>query len=728
MASLAVPLGTALFGYDYFRERQSYLDTSALIEDSVVKVADLQRLESLFVYQEQRNTEFFASGKSEVLDEHAHVLSDLRNLVAQLIPRLNNDPTLFQQVSSMESELARYAGQFEGLTALLRTRGFQDFGQVGAMRDVIHEMELRVNDPALAVDLLMIRRHEKDYIIRNQYEYVSLLQRRADNFANNIRNSDLSPIDQQALLRDLENYTGQFLALVATDDVIGLRDGDNLYRELNATRESMQENLGSLFASYSAVLESRFDQTNRQGWIVVALVFAISAGFIIFLSSSLASPLNSLSSQVRAFVNSGFSVPAIVADAAHEKDEIGQIARDFEVLQEKMTEYVKSIRSEKAKADSANKAKSMFLANMSHEIRTPLNGVAGASQLLQTTGLDAEQAEYAEIISDSSHNLMGIVNDILDFSKIEAGEVELEHEDFSLERCGKSLANRARAEARSKGLDFNYDDGGLESGCVCGDQTKWCQIVSNLLANAVKFTERGSVSLSISSKSLGDNRVRLSVNVSDTGVGITAEMVTRIFDPFKQQDASTTRKFGGTGLGLSISSELARLMGGSIEVNSVPGEGSNFWFESYMDISTTQQSRLEAPPNLGALNVMLVEDNALNQKIATAMLQKMGCDVTVAGNGLEAVDHSRIKSYDLILMDLQMPEMDGLDATRVIREEQGNNQHVPIIALTANATEVDKHSCLNAGMQDFMSKPVSMHKLDAVIHKHIADANPLSSS
>ena len=722
MASLAVPLGTSIIGYDYFQERQNYLDTAAMIESSVLRVSDLQRLGSLFFYQEQRNTEFFASGESEVLHEHATVLNELNESVALLSPRLSSEPQLFQQISLLETDIEKYSKQFEVLIALLRQRGFQDYGQVGAMREVIRDMESRVTDPVLEVDLLMIRRHEKDYIIRNQQEYVDLVGRRAELFANNIRSSDLNAADQQALLASLDSYVSLFMALVTTDNVIGLRDGTNLFRELNGTRESIQQSLVSLSASYTEVLGSRFDQTNRQAWIVVALVFAISAGFIVFLSNSLSSPLKSLSGEVREFVNSGFSVPAVAVRAPHEKDEVGQIARDFEVLQEKMMEYVGSVKREQAKADAANKAKSMFLANMSHEIRTPLNGVAGASQLLQTTGLNQEQQEYAEIIAHSSHNLMGIVNDILDFSKIEAGKIELEKQDFSLQQAASSLAKTARAEAQRKGLDFDFDDSDLQQCFVNGDQTKWSQVVGNLLSNAVKFTETGSVSLKIQCQAIGQSRAKVSVRVSDTGVGIPEKMLARIFDPFKQEDASTTRKFGGTGLGLSICSELARLMGGSVTAHSTPGKGSTFVFESYMNTATGQAKAPEALSSLGTLNVMVVEDNVLNQKIAQAMLKKLGCEVTIAGNGIEAVDSSRTNAYDLILMDLQMPEMDGLDATREIRRRRGNNQRVPIIALTANATEVDKTSCLSAGMQDFLSKPVSMRKLDEVIHKHLASA------
>lgn len=715
MASLAVPLATAFVGFDYFQQRQNYLETANIIEDSVNKVLDLQRLESLFFYQEQRNTSYFETKNSEVLREHTQTLADLDELLEKLKSRLSMESDLLQQVRMLNVDMDLYKAQFDNLRSLLMQRGFQDFGQIGAMRDVIHDIEVQVLDPVLAVDVLMLRRHEKDYIIRNQIDYVDLVITRAESFANTIQSSKLAENERDILLASLQEYVELFLAVVAFDNQIGLRAGGGLFQEFNSTRDSIGANLSSLFDSYQALLGIEFSETKRQAWVVVALIFLASAGFIVFLSGSLASPLKALSKEVRLFVNSGFSLPSIAVSTAHERDEVGQIARDFEVLQEKMMEYVKSIHEERAIADSANRAKSMFLANMSHEIRTPLNGVAGASQLLQTTDLSKDQKKYTEIISDCSLNLMGIVNDVLDFSKIEAGQFELAIESFSIIEVSRKLTNMARSAAETKGLTFKFNCCAIEIDTVRGDPLRWGQIVQNLLANAVKFTEKGSVELIIKSKqSVGEN-AEITVLVRDTGIGIPEALLYRIFAPFKQEDASTTRKFGGTDLGLSISNGLATLMGGQITANSVVGEGSTFTFKSYAEIVTELPSPGEESLGYYNHNIMLVEDNPLNQKIAEAMLVKMGCHVTIAGNGIEAVSESQKSRYDLILMDIQMPEMDGLDATREIRKSNKLNENIPIIALSANVTMQDREQALRAGMQDFLSKPISMDKLNTVL-------------
>ena len=382
-----------------------------------------------------------------------------------------------------------------------------------------------------------------------------------------------------------------------------------------------------------------------------------------------------------------------------------------------LDETMKKLNESRKAAEEANKSKSAFLASMSHEIRTPLNGIIGMAHLLETANLTDEEHEYLKSINYSANSLLQIINDILDFSKIEAQKMELEKTTFNLKELLTTIINSFLYMKEEKDVDLQLNIDHDVPDAVLGDPVRLRQILINLIGNAFKFTSKGSIKTSVKKIKEAKDYIELKFSVSDTGIGIPKNKIDNLFESFKQLDSATTRKYGGTGLGLAIVKNLVNLMGGQIQVDSEINKGSIFTFTIPLYKTKNITSGLQGNTSLNEIEsidmrILVAEDNKVNQMFLMKLLERKKCSVDLADNGLKVLEKLKKNSYDLILMDIQMPEMDGYKATLLIRQKEENTgKHIPIIALTANATEEDRKKCFECGMDDYLTKPVKSEKL-----------------
>jgi signal transduction histidine kinase/ActR/RegA family two-component response regulator len=474
----------------------------------------------------------------------------------------------------------------------------------------------------------------------------------------------------------------------------------------------------------------------------VFLLFAGAAALvllIIMLKRAVLDPVTNLTAHAREIGSTGKRTATLDLERP---DELGDLAREFDRMVRHLGDAKAQAEVQAQRAQAASQAKTDFLAMMSHEIRTPMNGVLGCVSLLMDTPLRPDQQELAQTIRSSADNLLTILNDILDYSKIEAGRMTIEETVFDLRASCEDVHRLLQQTAVQRGLTLKLDFAADIPPLITGDPVRIRQILLNLVSNAIKFTKQGGVCIEVSRS--GVAHVRMSVK--DTGIGISEAQLGKLFQHFTQADSSTTRRYGGTGLGLAICKRLVELMGGEIGATSVPGGGSSFFFvvpllaapagsEPSGSVPALCLSSVSVPLDAPvakaspaqvftqaattARRVLVVEDNVINQRVAQHMLSKMGCSVDIANNGREALTRLSEQRYELVLMDCQMPEMDGLEATMRIRDATSTvlDHAVPVVAMTANAFAEDRERCLAAGMNDFLSKPVDRKALGDIVDK-----------
>ncbi len=423
-----------------------------------------------------------------------------------------------------------------------------------------------------------------------------------------------------------------------------------------------------------------------------------------------------------------------------QSDRLENTLSELTLRQHDLETLTKNLADARDQALAASRVQSQFLANMSHEIRTPISGVIGMTELLLDTDLSDSQRRFARILHHSAQSLLTIINDILDFSKMEAGKVELSETEFDARVVVQGAADLLAPTAGEKGLELDVSIDPKIPRVVVGDPIRLRQVLVNLLSNAVKFTDQGGVAMAATLEREEGTQLILLISVKDTGIGLSQTSQQRLFQPFVQADGSTTRKYGGTGLGLSISRHLVELMGGHIGVTSAEGSGSTFWFTVALGSATSSESSAAETQTISGQQrafyaqiaataaskrerrILIAEDNPALQELAMRQLRKLGFEAEVVGTGKEAVEAVERIDYALVLMDCQMPDMDGYAATAAIREsEKTSHRHIPIVAMTAGAMKSDREKCLASGMDDYLSKPVMLAELGIVLNRWIED-------
>ncbi|WP_281615668.1 response regulator [Flammeovirga sp. SubArs3] len=465
------------------------------------------------------------------------------------------------------------------------------------------------------------------------------------------------------------------------------------------------------------------------------IMFIVIVGLVVFLVSFLSLPFQRSISKPILELEKKANIISKKKDFSirieeKRQDEIGLLINAFNEMLSKIEAQNESLISAKDVAETSARAKQEFLANMSHEIRTPINGVMGMADLLQDTPLSSDQSQLLKVLKGSADHLLVVINDILDISKIESGKLTLEYKKIDLFELMDNILASHKPQTDQKGLNSILDISQKVPQYVIGDPVRLKQILINLYSNAIKFTFEGSIIITVRCLEEIDEQIKLQFSVKDSGIGIEQSKIDQIFDSFTQASNATTRKFGGTGLGLSISKQLVEIQGGTMQVESKPNFGSTFYFDITFKKYIEQETQktvvpspkvIDEPPILSnrTKKILLVEDNEVNQMLVLRLLKKWGYATEVADNGLIALDKLKADSFDLILMDVHMPEMDGYSATKKIREEfEDPVSAIPIIAMTASALKGEFERCKEAGMDDYISKPFKKDILEEKVRTH----------
>ena len=726
--ALLVVLGLGVFDLSdraqtnaVMREQGRLLGIKRLLEK-----AELQALNSRLAETQMRLTR-----KAALYGEFVEHMGQVDSVVALLGTEFRGDQ-INESFGVLQTMSSRYQRSVKTSLAVQEKMGLGNqrglLSELRALQDTIQLCLEPIEASQLIFQFSRLLLLEKDFSSTLNMKLADQLLIKADDLVVAIRARGLSGPEADKLVTKLGQYRTLASQLVSATVELELATAENALHfnrippQIARCQVAVDQRFG---ASAEELLEQR-----RVSFLRTVAIFAIAlliiAGLMLWQIRSaraLAMRLEQLAEGMREVAAGHF---AKVAELPQGQDEVGQLGTTFKVMATQIQAQILTIQQEREKAEIANRVKSQFLTTMSHEIRTPLNAVLGMLELLENTDLNQSQREYASTSRTSAEGLMTLLNDILDLSRIEAEKLELEQAPFSLQAVIGQTVALFSPRAREKGLGFDHFVDRQIPPRLVGDANRIRQLLANLVGNAIKFTETGQVKVAAQRIEGNEQEVEIHLAVQDTGPGIAAEYRDRLFEPFTQADASTTRKYGGSGLGLSICARLVELMGGRIWLESEEGKGATFCFSLTLQVPSSdempidQEAVFNIPGDMAErmpLSILLVDDIDTNRQMALEVLAKMGYDADGATNGFEAIEQTQNKAYDLVFMDIQMPGMDGIEATRIILRNADSSRRPRIIAVSGHALQKDQEACREAGMDDFISKPFRPRQLYGMVSK-----------
>lgn len=672
-----------------------------------------------FLLTGYKEKDFYIDKNQKDIDLYINNLRKQKVIVTEILKEsriLNID--INQPMTKLSTDIDSLYKSVIKFKEIALVRGFKDYGYEGKMRDKAHLLEEKSSLDKII--LLQLRRHEKDYLLRAEEIYFLEFDKL---ITNTIRDKQDDSYTKQLLI----DYNNDFRELVKKSSELGLTSNKGLYGKINYWNVYVE----GCFVQIINLSKSKVNEVKNTLFyfqIFQTILIAIILIFLsIYISNYLTKDIELLTTDISNYIKSNFKDKSISTSKKSTIREVDFLLKSYIVLKEKLTDNIEFLEQATDRANKSATFKTQFLANMSHEIRSPLNGVIGMLNMLKTKSLSNKQLEYVEIAEHSADHLLGLVNMILDHSKMEAGKMKLEQYPINLKKELSKLIRLFEYRIKDKNIElhFIFDDAIVNN--ILGDNLRLQQVLINLLDNAIKFTPKGDVRLEVKLLNIVDGVQYLGFNVMDSGIGIDANKTEQLLLAFEQEDLSITRKYGGTGLGLTISNQLIQLMGGTkLNIMTLKNGGSSFNFEIPFMLNFNEvylenaENNMDSKQDITISRTLIVEDNIINQKVLNKLLEKINIKSDIANNGKEAVLLYQENDYDMIFMDLHMPEMDGFEATAKIKSSlKYQKLSTPIIAVTASAFDEDKVKAISNGMDDFITKPIVLKNLEETIIKQL---------
>jgi signal transduction histidine kinase/CheY-like chemotaxis protein len=672
-----------------------------------------------FLLTGYKEKDFYIDKNQKDIDLYINNLRRQKVIVTEILKEsriLNID--INQPMTKLSTDIDSLYKSVIKFKEIALVRGFKDYGYEGKMRDKAHLLEEKSSLDKII--LLQLRRHEKDYLLRAEEIYFLEFDKL---ITNTIKQKQDDSYTKQLLI----DYNNDFRELVKKSSELGLTSNKGLYGKINYWNVYVE----GCFVQIINLSKSKVNEVKNTLFyfqIFQTILIAIILIFLsIYISNYLTKDIELLTTDISNYIKSNFKDKSISTSKKSTIREVDFLLKSYIVLKEKLTDNIEFLEQATDRANKSATFKTQFLANMSHEIRSPLNGVIGMLNMLKTKSLSNKQLEYVEIAEHSADHLLGLVNMILDHSKMEAGKMKLEQYPINLKKELSKLIRLFEYRIKDKNIElhFIFDDGIVSN--VLADNLRLQQVLINLLDNAIKFTPKGDVRLEVKLLNIVDGVQYLGFNVMDSGIGIDANKTEQLLLAFEQEDLSITRKYGGTGLGLTISNQLIQLMGGTkLNIMTLKNGGSSFNFEIPFMLNFNEvylenaENNMDSKQDITISRTLIVEDNIINQKVLNKLLEKINIKSDIANNGKEAVLLYQENDYDMIFMDLHMPEMDGFEATAKIKSSlKYQKLSTPIIAVTASAFDEDKVKAISNGMDDFITKPIVLKNLEETIIKQL---------